>query len=117
MLRAEELTRRTHERFSDSTQRDAFGFGLQSCLETFYRLVHRFFAQAESLMVDRHDVPGIRQGGQINGLLRIAVIPDPGVIRADWHDRQFERPTRTQVGKQWRVSRVTAEKKRFAFTL
>src|ERR1035438_5815200 len=66
-------------------------------------------------MMHRHDVTRASEVREPDRLLRTAMIPNPRTVGADGHDRSFEWPARTNVGKQRRLCRVAANQQRPAF--
>jgi hypothetical protein len=63
------------------------------------RFVKVFGAEAESLMMDRHDEMSAGFIGHLRGLFRSAVRMNPGILSADRHDRQIEGTGSAQLRK------------------
>jgi hypothetical protein len=81
---------REHECLADVAEVDAFRCLMQRGLETNDRLAKVFGAEAESLMMDRHDEMSAGFIGHLHGLCRGAVRMNPGIVGTDRHDRQID---------------------------
>src|ERR1043166_1933483 len=68
-------------------------------------------------MVDRHDVIGASGVGHGDGFFGIAMIPNPGTICANGHNRGGERTFRAQIGEERCVRGVAGEEDAFVFAL
>ena len=64
------------------------------------RLAKVFGAEAESLMMDRHDEMSAGFVGHVHGLFRSAVRMDPGIVSADRHDRQIDGTGSAQLANE-----------------
>ena len=73
---------------------------MQRGLEALDRLAKAFGAEAESLMMDRHDEMSAGFIGHVHGLFRSAVGMNPGIVSADRHDRQIDGTASAQLRKR-----------------
>ena len=73
---------------------------MQRGLEANDRLAKVFGAEAESLMMDRHDEMSAGFVGHVYGLFRSAVRMDPRIVSADRHDRQIDGTGSAQLRKR-----------------
>ena len=86
------------------------GVLIQRGLETNDRFAKVFGAEAESLMMDRHDEMSAGFIGHLHGLFRSAVRMNPGIVSADRHDRQIDGTGSAQLRKRIAQRGVAAEK-------
>ena len=84
---------------ADFAEGDAFRCLMQRGLETLDRFAKVFGAEAESLMMDRHDEMSAGFIGHLHGLFRSAVRMNPGIVSADRHNCQIEGTRRAQLRK------------------
>src|SRR5580700_6094613 len=91
---------REHECLADFAEGDAFRCLMQRGLETNDRFAKVFGAEAESLMMDRHDEMSAGFIGHVHGLFRSAVRMNPGIVSADRHDRQIDGTGSAQLLKR-----------------
>jgi hypothetical protein len=91
---------REYECFADFADGDAVWCLMQRGLETNDRFAKVFGAEAESLMMDRHDEMSAGFMGHLHGLFRSAVRMDPGIVSADRHDRQIDETGSAQLRKR-----------------
>jgi len=73
------------------------------------RFAKVFGAEAESLMMDRHDEMSAGFIGHVHGLFRSAVRMNPGIVSADRHDRQIDGTESAQLRKRIAQRGVAAE--------
>ena len=90
---------REHECFADFAEGDAFRCLMQRGLEALDRFAKVFGAEAESLMMDRHDEKSAGFIGHLHGLFRSAVRMNPGIASADRHDSQIDGTGSAQLRK------------------
>src|SRR3984893_16077887 len=83
---------------------------MQRGLEALDRFAKAFGAEAESLMMDRHDEISAGFIGHLHGLFRSAVRINPGIVSADRHDRQIDGTGSAQLRKRIAQRGVAAEK-------
>src|SRR3984893_9225922 len=81
---------REHKSFANFAEGDAFRRLVQCSLEALDRLTKAFGAETERLMMDRHDEMSAGFIGHLHGLFRSTVRMNPGIVRADRHDRQID---------------------------
>src|SRR3984893_16769314 len=91
---------REHECLADVADGDAFRCLPQRGLEALDRFAKVFGAEAESLMMDRHDEMSAGFIGHLHGLFRSAVRMNSGIVSADRHDRQIDGTGRAQLRKR-----------------
>src|SRR5882724_11338929 len=89
-----------HEGLADLTQSEPFRFTFESGFKTLNGFLHRFVTEPEGLVMHRDNVLGTGGIRHFQGLLRVAMIPDPGVISADRHDAHGKRTARTKSREQ-----------------
>src|SRR6185437_16895331 len=73
------------------------------------RLVARFTAELEGLVMNRENPLGAGIVGHLRGLLGIAVEANPGIVRADRHNGEVDRFTRSGALEFVRKSGITAK--------
>ena len=89
----------TNERLADLTQREALRFLGQGGFGALDGFEHRFVAEAEGLMVNGDEVASAGLVGHVYGLLGRAMVPDPGIVRANGHDREIVRTVSTMLSE------------------
>src|ERR1700730_17590957 len=100
---------RENECFADFADGDAFRGLMQRGLKALDRFAKSFGAEAESLMMDRHDEMSAGFIGHLHGLFRSAVRMNPGIVSADRHDRQIDGARSAHVRKRIAQRGVAAE--------
>ena len=103
------------KRFANLPERNSFRLVLQSGCKTFDGFIHRFMAEPEGLMMNWNQITRARGIREFHGLFGIAMIPNPRVIRADWHNCGVKRAARTEFRKKRCHSGIAAKENRFAF--
>src|SRR6202023_1818068 len=73
---------------------------MQRGLKALDRFAKGFGAEAEGLMMDRHDEMSAGFIGHLHGLFRSAVRMDPGIVSADRHDCQIGGTGSAQLRKR-----------------
>jgi hypothetical protein len=101
---------RENEGLADFAKGDAFRRSFEGCLEPLDWFAQWFETEPESLMMHRHDELGAGAIRHLDCLLRGAMRPDPGIVRADRHDREIDRAVLTQAGKTVRQCGVPGKK-------
>ena len=101
---------RQDECLANFAERDTLWLITQRRFEAFDWLAQRFEAEPKSLVMHRYD--GTRAGRvrHLDRLLRRAMRSDPGIVRADRHDRYIDRSALVQFGKTIRKRGVAGEK-------
>jgi hypothetical protein len=108
-LLAHRLIKRVYECFADFAEGNAFWCLMQRGLEALDRFAKGFGAEAESLMMDRHDEMSASFIGHLHGLFRSAMRMNPGIVSADRHDRQIDGPASAQLCKRIAQRGVSAK--------
>src|SRR2546423_10398177 len=100
---------RTDESLANPPQCQAGLFFGQSRFHALDRLPHRFVAEPKSLMMHRHYILCVAPIGHLHRLLRCAMIPNPWIVCADWHDGRFERPICAMLFEEFAVGGIACE--------
>src|SRR6185369_4830453 len=87
------LTARTLKGFADSPQSESLRLTIESRYQALNRFISGLIAQPEGLVMNGQNVFCSRSVGHFNGLLGIAVVPNPRPISPNWHDADFKRAT------------------------
>src|ERR1044072_5244975 len=91
---------------------------LRECfLNALDRLHEGLVAQPERLMVHRNDQPCVGGVRHRHRLLGGAVVVDPRVVSADWHDGRIERSVSPVILEGWRDCGIAANKEAPALAL
>src|ERR1700730_11011171 len=101
---------REHECLADVADGDAFRCLPQRGLKALDRFAKVLGAEAESLMMDRHDEMSAGFIGHLHGLFRSAVRMNSGIVSADRHDRQIDGTESAQLRKRIAQRGIAAEK-------
>src|SRR5580693_2139577 len=101
----------------DALNPDPLRLSPRRAIKPFDRFLPRLAAQSESLMMHGQKHLSPRVVAHLPGLLRRAVITNPGVVCAHRHDRQIDAPRTSQRPKRRRGRRIATEQNPIASRL